>query len=424
MKANGVTMRATWLVAMMLTLTTMRAQSAQETERLRIETTQNLTDNILPFWMNKTVDPDGGFYGIVLNDGTPIRQADKGSVLNARILWTFSKAYRHYGLDAYRQIADRAADYYCNHFIDRKFGGVFWTVDCDGNMKDATKQTYACAFGIYGLAEHFRSTGCKRSLQTAISLYKTLESKVHDKAKLGYIESFGRDYTKSNMRGVDGQADAAKTMNTHIHVLEAYTTLYQVWKNKELEANLRELLHLLTTKLYAPERKHLNVFCDEDWNPIGEVDSYGHDIETAWLMCETANALGDSQLKAQVEAQAIAMTETTLKEGLDSNGAMRYEKEHGKFSPRMSWWPQCETIIGAVNAWQLTGNKKYFEAAQHTWDYVKAHFIDSKNGGWYKGLNTDGTPNREPKVSDWNCPYHNSRMAYELAERLNKGCQM
>jgi mannose/cellobiose epimerase-like protein (N-acyl-D-glucosamine 2-epimerase family) len=141
-------------------------------------------------------------------------------------------------------------------------------------------------------------------------------------------------------------------------------------------------------------------------------------------MCEAANALGDSQLKAQVEAQAIAMTETALKEGLDSNGAMRYEKEHGKFSPRMSWWPQCETIIGAVNAWQLTGNKKYFEAAQHTWDYVKAHFIDSKNGGWYKGLNTDGTPNREPKVSDWNCPYHNSRMAYELAERLNKGCQM
>ncbi len=419
MKQGAVSKRVPWLIVWLMAWMTMTiAQTPQEVEKLRQETTQNLTDNILTFWMQHTVDPQGGFYGVVLNDGKAIEQADKGAVLHARILWTFSKAYRHYGLAQYRQMADRAADYYVHHFVDKKYGGVYWTVDNEGHPKDMTKQTYACAFGIYGLAEHFRATGCKKSLEAAIALYRTLESKTHDKAKLGYIESFGRDYSKSGMRGVDGQPHATKTMNTHIHVLEAYTTLYQVWKDQELEANLRELLQLLRTRLYSPKTNHLIVFCDDDWNAIGEVDSYGHDIETAWLMCEAAHAVGDAGLKALVEEQAVKMTETALKEGLNADGVMRYEKESGIFSQRMSWWPQCETIIGAINAWQITGNRKFFDAAQRNWEFVKAHFIDHTHGGWFKGLDASLQPNREPKVSDWNCPYHNSRMAYELAERL------
>ena len=205
------------------------AQTKVEMEQLRQEVTDNLTENILPFWMEKTVDPDGGFYGVVMNNGKAADNADKGAVLNARILWTFSKAYRHYGLESYRQMADRAAEYYITHFIDRKYGGVYWALTSEGVAKNTTKQTYACAFGIYGLAEHFRATGDKRSLEAAIKLYQTLESKVHDKAKLGYIEMFQRDYTRGQQHGVDGHASASKTMNTHIHVLEAYTTLYQVF---------------------------------------------------------------------------------------------------------------------------------------------------------------------------------------------------
>ena len=201
------------------------AQTKESIEALRTETSRNLRENILPFWMEKVKDPAGGFYGVVLNDGTPIAGADKGAVLNARILWTFSQAYRLYALEPYRQMANRAADYYVSHFVDPVYGGVYWSLNGDGGIKNPIKQTYAAAFGIYGLAEHFRATGCKKSLQTAIAIYKTLEERVHDKAGMGYIESFQRDYSRSQIKGVDGQESASKTMNTHIHVLEAYTTL-------------------------------------------------------------------------------------------------------------------------------------------------------------------------------------------------------
>ena len=193
---------------------TVSAQANQTIEVLRTETTENLKENLLPFWMKHVMDPAGGFYGVVMNDGKAIEKAPKGAVLNARILWTFSRAYRQYGLEIYKQMADRAAGYFMHYFIDPTYGGVFWQLDYEGYPKDATKQTYACAFGIYGLAEHFRATGDHRSLEAALKLYNTLEVKVHDKARLGYIESFQRDYSKAPLKGVDGQANATKTMNT------------------------------------------------------------------------------------------------------------------------------------------------------------------------------------------------------------------
>ena len=397
---------------------TLSAQTNQTIEMLRTETTENLKENLLPFWMKHVMDPAGGFYGVVMNDGKAIEKAPKGAVLNARILWTFSRAYRQYGLEIYKQMADRAAGYFMHYFIDPTYGGVFWQLDYEGYPKDATKQTYACAFGIYGLAEHFRATGDHRSLEAALKLYNTLEEKVHDKARLGYIESFQRDYSKAPLKGVDGQANATKTMNTHIHILEAYTTLYQVWPDEGLKNNLKELLGILQTKLYSSRSNHLILFCDDNWNPIGEIDSYGHDIETSWLMSEAAAVVGDPVLRKQVDEQAVKMARTALKEGLNADGAMLYEKTAKGMDKRMSWWPQCETIIGCVNAWQLTGDPSFLEAALRTWTYVKAHFIDHQHGGWFKDLTEDGQPLNYPKVSDWNCPYHNSRLAFELAERL------
>ncbi|WP_028904402.1 MULTISPECIES: AGE family epimerase/isomerase [unclassified Prevotella] len=406
------------MVMMLAAMAMAVAGWADTKEVLRTETTQNLKENILPFWMEKTIDPRGGFYGVVLNSGQPVERAPKGAVLNARIVWTFAKAYRQDSLLAYKQMADRAAAYYISHFIDLQYGGVYWMVDCNGKPWDTTKQTYACAFGIYGLAEHYRATGSTNSLEAAKQLYATLEEKVHDKGKQGYIESYKRDFTKAPLIGVDGQAGASKTMNTHIHLLEAYTTLYQVWPDEGLKRNLIELIDILQTKLYAPQTHHLILYCNDDWQPIGETDSYGHDIETSWLMCEAAAAIGDAALKKQVEQQAVDMARTALREGLNAEGAMLYEKTPKGMNKQLSWWPQCETIIGCVNAWQITGDETFLEAALNNWKYVKAHFVDDQKGGWFKSLTDDGRPADIPKVSEWNCPYHNSRLAFELAERL------
>ncbi|MCR4582678.1 MAG: AGE family epimerase/isomerase [Prevotella sp.] len=409
---------ATLLLATAAGAQTKQTRTSDMASIIRTETMQDLRENILPFWMEKTVNPDGGFYGAVTNEGEVRADAPRGAVLNARILWTFARAYRQLGLERYREMADRAADYLVSHFVDRKHGGVYWTLDGEGRPLDTTKQTYACAFAIYGLAEHFRATGDQRSLEMARKLYETLEEKVHDKVRQGYIESFRRDYSRAQIKGVDGQVGSTKTMNTHIHLLEAYTTLYQVWPDSSLKANLKELLGILGTKLYSKEREHLILFCDDNWNAIGETDSYGHDIETSWLMSEAAAVVGDAELKRQVDAQAVKMARTALKKGLNAEGAMRYEKTAQGMSTKMSWWPQCETIIGAVNAWQLSGEQWFLEAALRNWNYVKQHFIDRSHGGWLKELTADGKRKNGLKVSEWDCPYHNSRLGFEMAERL------
>lgn len=407
------------LVALFISLSTVlaSAQTRPEVDQLKAEVENNLIENILPFWMENTVDPFGGFYGIVGVDGKAFEGADRGTLMTARILWTFSRAYRQYGLEEYKKMADWAADYLLNHCIDKKYGGLFWTLDSEGAVKDGSKMTYATAFGIYSLSEHFRATGNRNSLDNAIALYRTLEDKVHDKARMGYIETLNRDYTRGDMKGVDGR-NASKTMNTHIHILEAYTCLYLAWPDEELKGNIVELLDILSTKLYSPETKHLILFCTDDWQPVGKVDSYGHDIETSWLMCEAALAIGDKDIIARVNAQAVEMTDVALAEGINADGAMVYEKTEEGIDNRLSWWPQCETIIGCINAWQITGDRKYFDAAVRNWNFTKTHFVDNEHGGWFKSIREDGTPSREPKGSTWNCPYHNSRLAYELIHRL------
>lgn len=393
------------------------AQSPREIESLKAEVEDDLTGNILPFWMDVTVDPAGGFHGFIGHDGKVRDGADKSTLMTARILWTFSRAYRQYGLEDYRKMADRAAAYLLDHCMDRKHGGVFWTLDGDGAVKDGTKMTYAAAFAIYGLSEHFRATGDRNSLDNAIVLYRLLEEKARDKDRMGYFDAFDRTYTERVAEGVDGRT-VPKSMNTHIHVLEAYSCLYHAWPDEGLRDNIAGLLDILGTKLYSPETKHLIVFCTEDWEPVGRVDSYGHDIETAWLMCEAAAAIGDMELISRVKAQALEMTDAALEEGLGKDGAMFYEKSEKGLDRKLSWWPQCETVIGCINAWQISGDRKYFDAAVGTWNFIKENFVDERHGGWHKSVREDGTPEREPKASLWNGPYHNSRLAFELISRL------
>ena len=217
---------------------------------LHDEIVSDLKDNILSFWEKYSVDPAGGFYGTVERDGTPVPDAPKGGVLNARILWTFSTAYRMYGNEAYRELADRAQRYFIDHFIDPEYGGVYWLIKADGTPLDTDKQTYGCSYAIYGLAEHFRATGNLESLQRAIDIYHTMEEKIKDPVKDGYIESFTREWGTPEKLGYDGDGVATKTMNTHIHVLEAYTALYKVWRDSGLRERLEKLIDILTTHLY------------------------------------------------------------------------------------------------------------------------------------------------------------------------------
>ena len=209
---------------------------------LKQEVTDVLTNNILPFWLNKMTDHDhGGFYGRMDGHYALYPEADKGAILNARILWSFSAAYRVLSklenidnldrLESYKQAATRAKDYFIEHFIDHEFGGVYWSVDYLGRPKDTKKQFYAIGFAIYGLSEYARATGDREALNEALKLYQCIEDHAFDPVHNGYIEAMTRDWQPiADMRLSDLDANYPKSQNTHLHIIEPYTNLYRCLK--------------------------------------------------------------------------------------------------------------------------------------------------------------------------------------------------
>lgn len=407
-----------WVMLLLLAFPVAKAQSVS-TRTLHREITKDLKENILSFWEKYSVDPSGGFYGTLERDGTPVADAPKGGVLNARILWTFSTAYRMYGDAKYRDLADRAQRYFIDYFIDPQYGGIYWLIKANGTPLDTDKQTYGCSYAIYGLSEHFRATGNVESLQKAIEIYHTMENKIKDPVKDGYIESFTRSWGTPEKLGYDGEGVATKTMNTHIHVLEAYTALYKVWRDSDLRQRLAKVIDMVSTNLYNPRTHHLILYCDSDWKNLDDIDSYGHDIETSWLLMEAAEALNDPEILERCKKISLELVDASLREGINPMGAMMYERHKDKIRKDASWWCQAETVVGCINAWQLTGKQVYLDAASRTWEFIKLRMIDKEYGEWFRTVEEDGTPRyKEPKSSMWNCPYHNSRMGFEIEARL------
>ncbi|MDH6306374.1 mannose/cellobiose epimerase-like protein (N-acyl-D-glucosamine 2-epimerase family)/O-glycosyl hydrolase [Parabacteroides sp. PF5-5] len=413
------------LVQVLLALFSLLPVSSPATEdkaelsQMREEIVDDLQYNILPFWEKYAPDPSGGFYGTILHDGTPVADAEKGLVLNARILWTFSAAYRLFENENHKLLADRARKYLFDYFIDPDYGGAYWSVKADGSPGNTEKQTYGIAYAIYGLSEHYRATADTKSLEQAIALYRTLFQKAYDPVNKGYIESFTRNWSLPERFGYDGKGVAAKTMNTHLHVLEAFTSLYRVWPDAHLQEQLAELVNVFYDKIIDGKRYHQRLFLTMDWQNLEDIDSYGHDIELSWLLYEAVEVLKDKALIEKTKDMAVRLADVQLKEGWNKAGYMYYEKADGRLIEKIDWWPQAESVVAFVNAWQITNNPKYANAAKTTWKWIKENLIDHEYGEWYYGLNKEGQPDkRQPKVSMWRCPYHNSRMGFEMYERL------
>jgi mannobiose 2-epimerase len=410
------------MIAMQLTfVATAQVNYEAEVNELVSETTFDLKNNILVFWEKYTPDPRGGFYGTVLNDGTPVPEAPKGCVLNARILWTFSKAYHVFHEDKYKVLADRASQYFIGHCIDREYGGAYWVLDADGTARDTDKQTYGIAYGIYGLAGHYEATGNRESLDKAIELYQALEQYAYDDENGGYIESFNYKWELPQRFGYDGDGVAPKTMNTHLHVLEAYTLLYKVWPDSVLKVRLEELVDIFMNKIIDRQSWHQHLFLTIDWQNLEDIDSYGHDFELSWLLVEAAQVLNNQDLIKQIETIALKLVDTQMEEGWNSDGYTYYEKEDGHIKGGIDWWPQAETVVAYYNAWQISGQSKYLFAAVRTWEWIKNNLVDYQYGGWYSGVDENLKPQKErPKANMWKCPYHNSRMGFELILRTRE----
>lgn len=380
-----------------------------------------LEHNILSYWIDHVVDKEnGGFYGRIDGDDQIHAQAEKGAVMNARILWAFSAAYRVLRNPAYLEAATRANDYFLAHFVDKENGGVYWSVDYQGNPLDTKKQTYAIGFAIYGFSEYARATGDAEALEMAKRLYHDIETHAYDSENQGYIEALTCDWQPiADMRLSDKDENGSRTMNTHLHIIEPYTNLYRVWKDAALEKSIRNLLDIFTDKLLNPETHHLDLFFDDKWQGKRNVESYGHDIEASWLLHETALVLDDKAVLQKME-QVIRRIADAADEGLRPDGSMVYEhwKDTDEYDLQRQWWVQCENIIGHIDLYQYFGYEDSLEKAIQCWNFVQKNLIDAKNGEWHWAVLDDGTINlKDDKAGFWKCPYHNSRMCLELIER-------
>jgi len=388
---------------------------------LKNEVQEVLTKNILPYWINRMTDSRGGFYGRINGNDELVPEADKGAILNARILWTFSAAYRLLRRKDYLQVATRAKRVIIHDFFDKKYGGIYWSLNCNGVPSDTKKQIYALGFAIYGLSEYHRATGDEEALDYAIRLFNDIETHSFDDIKNGYCEATTRDWQEiADMRLSEKDANERKTMNTHLHILEPYTNLYRVWKDERLKQQIHNLVKLFIHQIKHPDTHHLQLFFDDDWNSKYDIISYGHDIEASWLIHEAALELGDSQLLAEVEP-IIRQIASAAAEGLASNGGMMYEKDvkENHTDTDLHWWVQAETVVGYLNIYQHFADEDSLQKALNCWDFIKKHLIDHTHGEWLWSVHQDGTPNHvDDKAGFWKCPYHNGRMCMEIMERF------
>lgn len=396
----------------------------KDMDRLRQFQTQalrELGENILPFSMRFVVDREhGGFYGHVANDRTIQKQAPKGLVQHSRMLWIFAHASRIMGDPAYPPIVSHARKALMDWFWDREHGGFFWVVGYQGRPLQTAKFTYGQAFALYGLAEAHLADGDAQCLDRAIALYRLLERHSRDPEHGGYWESRHWDWSPAPELRVDPTTlPVAKGMNSHLHVLEAYTNLLRAWDDDELRASLRAQIQTFLDRLVNPDTHQFSLFFDPAWHPLSDHVSHGHDIEGSWLLVEAAEVLGDPGLLAQARETALQMATVTLEQGVDADGGLFDEGKSSNAAGRGKiWWPQTEAMVGFLNAYQLNGDRRFLDAALASWRFIQECLVDREHGEWFWGVDGTGRPLDHEKAGFWKTPYHNGRACLEVWKRV------
>ncbi|MDZ7373901.1 MAG: AGE family epimerase/isomerase [candidate division KSB1 bacterium] len=401
-------------------------EAGTETDRLRRfrdTVTRELLQDIAPFWVQRSVDHQhGGFVGRMTNDLRIIPDAPKGVVLNARILWAFAALYRKQGDSVYRELADRAFAYLVEHFVDRDYGGVYWLLDAQGRALDTTKKIYGQAFAIYALSEYYAAVREQEALRLAMEIFDLAQQHNFDPTHGGYLEASSRDWGATDeLRLSERDLNERKSMNTHLHLLEAYTRLYQVSGRREVGEALRHLLRCFIEHIADPQTGHWVLFFDDQWRPRSHAVSFGHEIEGSWLLVEAAAEVDEPDLRNRCRAMAVDLAEATLTQGMAEDFGIYAERRESQAPVRtLQWWQQAEAVVGFLNAYQMTGQHRFLEAALRCWEFIERYVLDRQYGEWFYELLPDRSPNWEMfKICEWKGPYHNTRMCLEVIDRVS-----
>ena len=382
------------------------------------EAKEHLNNVIIPFWKSLRDDKYGGYYGYVDHDLNVDREAFKGCILNSRILWFFSNAYMTLKDESLLSEARNAFRFFKDHCYDREYGGVFWSVEYDGKVREDVKYTYNLAFAIYALSSYYAASGNEEAIRLAKEIFDVIEIRCRDGK--GYLESGNRAFEPiSNEELSENGVIASRTMNTLLHVMEAYTELYRVTGLLEVRKSLERILDIYVKKIYNPVLHRQEVFFDEDYRPLIDLHSYGHDIETAWLMDRTVEVLGDTGLEKIISPITRDLTKNIYRVAFDGH-SLANECENGRVDERRIWWVQAEALLGFLNGYEKDPSRKeYLKAAKAEWDFIMENLVDKRDGSeWFGEVSPQGQPDREvPIVEPWKCPYHNGRMCMEVIKR-------
>lgn len=387
-------------------------------KELKKEIREHLQQSIIPFWKSLRDDTYGGYYGYMDHNLTMDKRAVKGCILNSRIIWFFANAYLTLGDESLLSEARHGFEFMKEFCLDKENGGVLWSVTYDGKPEDTTKHTYNQAFSIYALSAYYDATKDEESIRIAEELYELIEEKCRDEG--GYLEAFDQKFhPMENDKLSENGVIADRTMNTLLHVFESYTEFYRVTKKKEVKERLEWMMDIIAEKIYNPKLHRQEVFFDSEYNTLIDLHSYGHDIETAWLVDRGVEIVGNPEYEAKMTPITKDLTRQIYETAYKSH-SLSNECEKGVVDTNRVWWVQAEAVVGFLNGYQKDKNRpEYLEAAEDIWQYIKTYLIDTREGSeWHWLLDEEGRPYEDkPIVEPWKCPYHNGRMCIEVIRR-------
>ncbi|MDQ8201707.1 AGE family epimerase/isomerase [Pelagicoccus sp. SDUM812003] len=390
-------------------------------ENLKSSFRNELFGNILPYWFR--LQTEHSFLPCLDQRNQPIAGAPLGLIMVSRLLWTYSRAFHLYGKSEYRELADHAKRTLVSKFEDKENGGFFWTLDAEGQPYERKKQCYGQAFCVYAFSEHYQATKEQDSLERAMALFHLIEEKAWEPKSGGYLETFEADWTPlEKMRLGEEDLDAPKTMNNHLHLIEAFANLQKIAPSDQVKSSCVKTLRVIADRIILPDTPRFGLFYDMDWNLIDPVVSPGHDIEGSWLLWEAAEIVGHHDLEEEFKKRAIEMAELVYHTGLDPKDGGVYDEFHLEHpqSETKCWWPQAEGVVGFFNAYQLTGDKRFLNASVKIWEYIQSVFVDREFGEWIWGVKADGSRIAKEKAGPWKSAYHNGRACFEMLARLEQ----
>ncbi len=402
------------------------------------ETDAALQQDVLGVWFPRTIDNEhGGFYSDFTRDWQRSKSHGKFSVFQGRMTWISAEVVmrRPELRDQYLPYVRHGVDYLKNVMWDKQYGGFFWGLGDDGKVSSAFtdgKHLYGISFCIYGLAAAYQADHDPSALALAQEAFRWNEVHAHDSVNEGYYEWLQRDGTPVQATPYDAVIHESplgvgpvgyKSMNTHIHLLEAYTELYAVWKDDTLRQRLEELLHLVRDTI-SVEPGAMNLYFTNSWHALPDHDSYGHDVEATYLMQEAAAALGKSS-DIRTERVGRMLTDHALAYGWDEarGGIFHSGAFAGKPDDLLKeWWVQMESLNTLLLLHEKYGAQTdiYWRDFQKQWQFIQRYQIDSQFHGDYSLIKPDGTPTSTAKGVIWKAAYHDGRALLNVSERLRR----